>query len=124
MFSTTRHVLIPALLSMLLVPSLPAPRAAEPRAEKVITIPANVRSLSEILALARRIAPGKVIDVELESDVDVDDDDSPGEVRWVYEVEVLTDDHRVIELEFDAVTGQLIEIDGAPWPADIPRVRS
>lgn len=119
----TRHACVLALLSLPLIPSVPAPRAAQTHAERVITIPANVRSLSEILALARRIAPGKIIDVELESDVDLDDD-GQGEVRWVYEVEVLTDDHRVIELEFDAVTGQLVEIDGAPWPADIPRVRS
>jgi hypothetical protein len=34
---------------------------------------------------------------------------------------VLSDDNRVVELEFDAVTGKLLEIDGAPWPADIPR---
>lgn len=83
--------------------------------------PGKVRPLSEMLALARRIAPGKVIDVELESDVGLDD--GGREPRWVYEIEVLTEDNRVIELEIDAVTGQLLEIDGAPWPADIPQVQ-
>jgi uncharacterized membrane protein YkoI len=81
--------------------------------------PGEVRKLSEILAVARRIVPGKVIDVELESDVNLDDEDKAP--RWVYEIEILTEDNRVVELEFDAKTGRLLEIEGAPWPADIPK---
>lgn len=81
--------------------------------------PGEVIPLTEILAFTRRIAPGKVIDVDLESDVSLDDPDRPP--RWVYEIEVLTEANHVVELEIDAVTGKLIEIDGAPWPADIPR---
>lgn len=80
----------------------------------------NVRPLSEALALARRVAEGRVIDVELESNIDVDDPDE--EHTWVYEIEILTADNRVVEVEIDAVTGQLLEVDGAPWPAGIPRV--
>lgn len=96
-------------------PPRPTPEAAIEQG------PGRVRPLSEVLALARRIAPGKVIDVELESDVGIDDGGRGP--RWVYEIEVLTEDNRVIELEVDATTGQLLEIDGAPWPADIPQVR-
>jgi len=81
--------------------------------------PGRVRPLSEVMAMARQITDGRVIDVELESDVGLDDGNR--EQRWVYEIEVLTGDNRVIELEFDAVTGKLLEIDGAPWPAGIPR---
>jgi uncharacterized membrane protein YkoI len=81
--------------------------------------PGELLPLSEILATTRRIAPGRVIEVELESDVDFHD--GRRETHWVYEVEVLTDDNRIVELEFDALTGRLLEIDGAPWPADIPR---
>lgn len=81
--------------------------------------PGRVRPLSEVMAMARQITDGRVIDVELESEVGLDDGNR--EQRWVYEIEVLTEDNRVIELEFDAVTGKLLEIDGAPWPADIPR---
>jgi uncharacterized membrane protein YkoI len=108
--------LIPALVLV----ALPQPHvAAEGSGEKAIEIPGKVKKLSEILAMARRIVPGKVIDVELESDVGLDDDRN--ESRWVYEVEILTADNRVVELEFDASTGQLLEIEGAPWPADIPK---
>lgn len=81
--------------------------------------PGKVLPLSEILALTRGIAPGKVIEVELESDVGFDD--GGRETRWVYEIEVLTADNRIVELEIDALDGRLLEIDGAPWPADIPR---
>jgi uncharacterized membrane protein YkoI len=72
-----------------------------------------------VLAIARDITAGKVIDVELESDVGLDDGSRAA--RWVYEIEVLTADNRVVELEIDALTGELLEIDGAPWPAGIPQ---
>jgi uncharacterized membrane protein YkoI len=93
--------------------------AAQTTEQAIERGPGRVRPLSEVMAMARQITDGRVIDVELESDVGLDDGNR--EQRWVYEIEVLTEDNRVIELEFDAVTGKLLEIDGAPWPADIPR---
>jgi uncharacterized membrane protein YkoI len=51
--------------------------------------------LERILADVERQEPGKVIDVEL------DDDE--------YEIEVLRADGSVVELEYDARTGRLIE---------------
>lgn len=86
-----------------------------------LTPPPRVVPLSEILTAARRVVDGKVIDVELEVDTD-DDSATTGRVdRWVYEVDVLTPDDRVVELEFDAQTGVLLEVEGAPWPAGVPR---
>jgi uncharacterized membrane protein YkoI len=112
-----------SLIPVLVLVALPQPHvAAEGGAEKAVElVPGKLKKLSDILALARRIVPGKVIDVELESDVGLDDDRN--ESRWVYEVEILTADNHVVELEFDATTGQLLEIEGAPWPADIPKVK-
>jgi uncharacterized membrane protein YkoI len=75
--------------------------------------------LSAILAAARGLVDGKVIEVELEFDVDFEGERRDG--RWVYEVELLTTDNRIVELEFDARTGELLEVEGAPWPADAPR---
>jgi uncharacterized membrane protein YkoI len=100
----------------------PVPQAppSQDAGEKAIErVPPKVVPLTEVLAVVRRIAPGKVIDVELEYDVDFDDEHP--DARWVYEVEVLTTDNRVVELEFDAETGQLLEIEGAPWPRDLPK---
>ncbi len=93
----------------------PAPRAVAAPAQ------GELRPLSEILQFARGIVDGKVIDVELESEVDFRD--GRRHLEWVYEIEILTEANHVVELEIDAVTGQLLEIDGAPWPAGIERPR-
>ncbi|MFC4727188.1 PepSY domain-containing protein [Coralloluteibacterium thermophilus] len=53
--------------------------------------------LAEILADAERRYPGRVIEVEL-------DDDQ-------YEIEILQADGRVVELEYDARTGRLEDVD-------------
>lgn len=51
--------------------------------------------LERILAEVERNEPGKVIDVELDDDA--------------YEIEVLCGDGTVVELEYDARSGRLIE---------------
>lgn len=55
-------------------------------------------SLQVILADAEQRQPGRVLDVEL------DDDDE-------YEIEILRADGVVVELEYDAKTGRLLDID-------------
>ena len=105
-----------ALLCTAAVPAPPAQDAGEKAMQQV---PPKVVPLTDILAAVRRIAPGKVIDVELEYDVDFDDEHP--DARWVYEVEVLSDQNQIVEMEFDAETGQLLEIEGAPWPSDVPK---
>lgn len=54
-------------------------------------------SLESILDDARRRYPGRILEIEL------DDDE--------YEVEILTDDGRKVELEYDARTGRLVDVD-------------
>jgi uncharacterized membrane protein YkoI len=105
--------------ALLCTAAVPAPPAQDAGKTDLQRVPPKVLPLANILAEARRIAPGKVIDVELEYDEELDDDHP--DTRWVYEVEVLTMDNRVIELEFDAETGRLLEIEGAPWPPDVPK---
>ena len=116
MLRSTLLCIAAALLCWAATPATPAADAGE---EAVKRVPPKVVPLSEIVAKVRRIAPGKLIDVELEFDVAFDD--AHPDARWVYEIEVLTDLNQVVELEFDAETGQLLEIEGAPWPRDIPR---
>lgn len=53
--------------------------------------------LEDIIRHARSRFPGRVVDVEL------DDDE--------YEIEILQDDGTKVELEYDAVTGRLLEVD-------------
>ena len=90
----------PALLALaLLLPAAPAPGAAADdvrRAREAVQAGRHV-GLEAILDDALRRFPGRVLDAEL------DDDE--------YEVEVLTADGRKIELEYDARTGRLLEVD-------------
>ena len=65
-------------------------RAATARGEYV--------ALETILADAEKRQPGRVLDVELE-----DDDE--------YEIEILRADGVVVELEYDARSGKLIELE-------------
>jgi hypothetical protein len=53
--------------------------------------------LADILADAQRRYPGTVLEVELEDDE--------------YEVEILGEDGVIFELEYDARTGQLLEVE-------------
>lgn len=118
----SRTPLLLLALAWLLIAPLPPVAAEEAVSKAAIKLDAaKVKPLAEILALARKLVPGKVIDVELELDVDLDDEQP--EAHWVYEVEILTPANRVVELEFDAMTGQLVEIDGAPWPKGVPKVK-
>ena len=64
-------------------------RAAVARGEMV--------PLEDVLADAQRRAPGQVLEVELEGDE--------------YEVEILGDDGVIRELEYDARTGELLEVE-------------
>ncbi len=55
--------------------------------------------LAKILAATEREFPGRVLEVELEEE----------DGRYLYEIEVLLKDGRVIELTYDGKTGQLLE---------------
>lgn len=55
--------------------------------------------LVKILQLAEEKYPGRVLEVELERE----------KGRFLYEIEVLLKDGRVIELTYDGATGELLE---------------
>lgn len=55
--------------------------------------------LARILASAGKTHPGRVLDVELERD----------DGRYLYEIDVLLKDGRVVELTYDGRTGELLE---------------
>jgi hypothetical protein len=118
--SMKRPLLALSVGALVLLPLLFLTVSAQERNETVPALsPDETVPLSAILASARRLVDGKVIEVELEFDVDFDGEQRDG--RWVYEVELLTNDNRIVELEFDARTGELLEIEGASWPAEVPR---
>lgn len=54
-------------------------------------------SLADLIADAQRRHPGRILEVELEGSE--------------YEIEILTDEGVVMELEYDSATGELLEIE-------------
>jgi uncharacterized membrane protein YkoI len=62
----------------------------------------ELRPLAEILASARKEFGGRVLDVELERE---------NSGALVYEIELLADDGRVLELEYDGRTGQRLSLE-------------
>lgn len=57
--------------------------------------------LQSLIADALRRFPGRFLEADLERD----------DGRYIYELEIVTQDRRVIELEYDAVTGTLLDVD-------------
>lgn len=57
--------------------------------------------LAEVLARLQDSHPGRVIEVELGQDDDM----------LIYEVELVTQDGRLIDVELDAATGTILELD-------------
>lgn len=61
----------------------------------------EIRPLGEIIRRVEREFGGRAIETELETD----------RGRWVYEIEILTADGRLFEIDVDAVTGETIEVE-------------
>lgn len=59
----------------------------------------EVMPLSEILSFVQREVGGRVIEVDFERD----------DGRWIYELELLSPDGRIMELEIDGATGRILK---------------
>ena len=66
----------------------------------------EVVPLRELLAVIHEKHPGRVLDVELEQEEYGDTE------IWVYEIKMFTRRGRVYELEYDAVTLKLLNVEG------------
>lgn len=76
----------------------------------------KIVSMEALLERVRADFPGRVLRIEVE-----DEDDAPS--GWAYEVKVLGDDGVVVEVEYDAATLEVIEVEGGrgfrlPWDDD------
>jgi uncharacterized membrane protein YkoI len=61
----------------------------------------RIQPLRVMIDDALRRFPGRFLEAELERD----------DGRYIYELEIVTRDRRVIELEYDAATGTLLDVD-------------
>jgi uncharacterized membrane protein YkoI len=59
-----------------------------------------------IEAIVQAAAPGEIVEVELDQ---ADHDDGDGSAAAIYEIKVLADSGRVLELEIDAMTGHILK---------------
>ncbi len=90
-------------LSSLMLILLPLTLAAQPIAPDYETARqavdrGDMLPLEQILARIEALHPGRIVEVELE------DEDG----LWLYEIEVLTPEGRLIEIELDALTGAIL----------------
>jgi len=61
----------------------------------------QILSLETIIAQVRKEYPGTIIEIELDEEKN----------RYIYEIELVTDEGVVIELEIDAATGEVLKYD-------------
>lgn len=61
----------------------------------------EILPLSEILAVAETLRPGRVIELKLERD----------DGLWVYELEIVTPDGQLFEMEIDAATATVLDLE-------------
>lgn len=87
------------VLSIVAAPAW-ADRADHDRARRALEA-GEILPLSKILASAAAVRPGRVIDISLEHD----------DGQWVYELELLSPQGRLYEIQIDAETGAVLEIE-------------
>lgn len=61
----------------------------------------EILSLEQIFDRARKVKPGRIVDVDLDKD----------DGRYIYEIELLESSGKVWEMEFDARTGELLQLE-------------
>lgn len=92
-----KKILIPFITLLLLLPASWSASADDDHDEaRRLLKSGDIVSLEVILQNASRIQQGKILEVELESE----------KGKWVYEIELLSPEGDVVELVFDAATGQ------------------
>jgi uncharacterized membrane protein YkoI len=68
-----------------------------------IQVPDEVASLRDLLAVVDKTHQGRILEVEMEQE------DVNGKKIWVYEVKLLTRKGKVYELEYNAITLELLK---------------
>ncbi|MFA7437569.1 PepSY domain-containing protein [Castellaniella sp.] len=82
------------------------------RAEQLQAL-GEVLPLQEVLASVQKTYPGQVLKVEFEEDDDCKHARRKGrdcEIRWIYEFKILQPEGRLVKLDVDARTGEVIKV--------------
>lgn len=95
-----RHTALPLLLALFLHP-LPAGGKDGGNAARAAVERGEILPLARILAEVHRVHPGQLVETELEIE----------DGAHIYEIEILTPEGRLIEIEVDAATGAILAVD-------------
>ncbi|HEX4916702.1 MAG TPA: PepSY domain-containing protein [Limnobacter sp.] len=93
--------LLAAVCSASVLLYVPAAHAGDGERIRQLQRTGQILPLEQILRKAREVHPGRVLDVDL--------DKNHG--RYIYEIELLDPQGRVWEMELDARTGQLLDLE-------------
>lgn len=93
-----RHILHVVWIASVLLATTGTAVSADVDRVRELRSTQSILPLSEILEDIEKTYPGKVIDVELEEEHD----------QIIYEIELIGDDRKVIQLNIDAKNGRLI----------------
>lgn len=91
-----------ALLLLFALIAMPAlgDRSDHDRARRALEA-GEILPLAEILAAAEAARPGRVIEIDLERD----------DGRWIYELELVSPGGVLYEMEIDAASGRVLEVE-------------
>lgn len=92
-----------AAVFVLALLALPARAGEGPDAARRAVEAGAIKPLSKILAAVEARHPGRVLEAELERD-----DKAPS--RYIYEIKMLTADGRVLKIEADARTADILRV--------------
>jgi uncharacterized membrane protein YkoI len=94
-----KHTAFILFFTLIAAPTL-ADRDDHDRARRALEA-GEILPLVDILAAAEAARPGRVIEIELDRD----------DGRWVYELELLSPEGILYEMEIDAASGTILEVE-------------
>lgn len=92
---------LPGLAGGQAVPAAPLPPGPDVELARDLVERGQILPLAKVLALLQEQHPGQIVEVELEY--------SHG--KLVYEVDMITRDGRLIEVDMDAATGEIVDVE-------------
>jgi uncharacterized membrane protein YkoI len=101
MTKTATHKGLLSLALLGLVLALPLQAESDSERARLLKQQGKILPLEQVIAAAMAVKPGQILETELEED----------DGRFVYELEILDEAGQVWELELDAATAELIELD-------------
>jgi uncharacterized membrane protein YkoI len=101
MTKTATHKGLLSLAVLGLVLALPLQAESDSERARLLKQQGKILPLEQVIAAAMAVKPGQILETELEED----------DGRFVYELEILDEAGQVWELELDAATAELIELD-------------